>query len=271
MDTRRENAVPTAPVDHLVVVAQTLAQGMAWCEATLGIVPGPGGQHPLMGTHNRLFRIAPAVSNERPQAAEETRRCSPRGMNQLGNGPALTHAKHPYAQAYFEIIAIDPDAPPPGRRRWFGIDEPALQAAVRHSPRLVHWVAQTSQVAAACAALAACGEDVGQAVAASRVTPEGELHWQITVRPDGVPQHGGALPTLIEWGDRHPTASMPDSGVVLNELRLITAGGATLRRAVAAIGATGVTMVDAQPGTAPHIEAVLHTPLGERVLSSLPR
>jgi len=66
-------------VDHLVVAAATLAQGVAWCEATLGFTPTAGGQHPLMSTHNRVFNIATTE----------------------------------YPLAYFEIIAIDPDAPPP--------------------------------------------------------------------------------------------------------------------------------------------------------------
>ena len=46
-----------ANLDHLVVMANTLDEGVAWCEATLGVTPGPGGEHPLMGTHNRLLRI----------------------------------------------------------------------------------------------------------------------------------------------------------------------------------------------------------------------
>ena len=52
-------------LDHLVVAARSLDEGAAWCEATLGIVPGPGGKHPLMGTHNRLFPIA---SDRHPRA-----------------------------------------------------------------------------------------------------------------------------------------------------------------------------------------------------------
>jgi hypothetical protein len=38
-----------------VVVAASLEQGVQWCERVLGITPGPGGEHALMGTHNRLF------------------------------------------------------------------------------------------------------------------------------------------------------------------------------------------------------------------------
>ena len=39
---------------------------------------------------------------------------------------------------YLEVIAIDPEAPEPGRPRWFGLDNPELREAVRESPRLVH-------------------------------------------------------------------------------------------------------------------------------------
>jgi hypothetical protein len=56
---------PGATVDHLVVIAHTLDQGVAWCEQTLGITPGPGGKHPLFGTHNRLFKIATPPSSAR--------------------------------------------------------------------------------------------------------------------------------------------------------------------------------------------------------------
>jgi hypothetical protein len=49
---------PSSTVDHLVVAADSLEQGVKWCEETLGVTPGPGGQHPLMGTHNRLLRVA---------------------------------------------------------------------------------------------------------------------------------------------------------------------------------------------------------------------
>ena len=45
-------------LDHVVVLAKTLEQGVQWCEATLGITPAPGGEHAQYGTHNRLFKIA---------------------------------------------------------------------------------------------------------------------------------------------------------------------------------------------------------------------
>ena len=49
-----------AKLDHLVIMAHTLDEGVAWCAATLGITPGTGGKHPHMGTHNRLLRLGSA-------------------------------------------------------------------------------------------------------------------------------------------------------------------------------------------------------------------
>ena len=102
----------TALLDHLVVAAASLQQGLDWCEATLGVTPGTGGQHPQMGTHNRLLKIETAD----------------------------------FPLAYLEIIAIDPAAAPPGRPRWFGLDEPALQARLQQAPQLVHLVARSTQI-----------------------------------------------------------------------------------------------------------------------------
>lgn len=177
----------SAQLDHLVVAAATLDEGVAWCEATLGITPGPGGQHALMGTHNRLFSIASAD----------------------------------FPLAYFEIIAIDPAAPAPGRRRWFDLDDEALQAHLRDAgPQFVHWVARLDDASRAVSALHAQGVDRGEVIAASRPTPQGLLQWQITVRPDGQRLYDGLLPTLIQWGSVHPAAAMPVSGITLAALEL---------------------------------------------------
>lgn len=172
----------TLALDHLVVVADTLAQGVRWCRQTFGIEPGPGGRHPTMGTHNRLFAVGSAA----------------------------------FPRAYFEVIAIDPDAPPPGRARWFGMDDPALRAAVRDEPRLVHAVARTASIDDAVARYAAQGLAAGEPITASR----GTLRWRIAVRADGTLGCGGALPTLIEWGEQHPADTMSASGVVIEDLAL---------------------------------------------------
>jgi hypothetical protein len=214
-------------VDHLVVAAATLQQGVAWCEATLGVTPGPGGKHTLMGTHNRLFKVASPT----------------------------------FPAAYFEIIAIDPDVPPPGRARWFGLDEPALQARIAQRPQLVHVVARCTALQARRQALLDAGCGPGDVVAAGRDTPQGRLQWQITVRGDGRLGHGGALPTLIQWQGVHPTAAMPDSRVTLRALALRGLPDA----ARAALRLRGVEQL-ALPGAA--LCATLGTPLGEVTLES---
>ena len=55
----------TIELDHLVIVADSLEQGAAWCASTLGVEPGPGGRHALMGTHNRLLRLGGAYAARR--------------------------------------------------------------------------------------------------------------------------------------------------------------------------------------------------------------
>jgi Glyoxalase-like domain len=47
-------------VDHLVVLAASLAEGEQWCRRVLGVTPAPGGEHPLMGTHNLLLNVSGA-------------------------------------------------------------------------------------------------------------------------------------------------------------------------------------------------------------------
>lgn len=71
-------------LDHLAISAASLADGVVHVEALLGVPLAPGGQHPSMGTHNRL----------------------------LGLGPGL----------YLEVIAIDPGVVRPAWPRWFDLD-----------------------------------------------------------------------------------------------------------------------------------------------------
>ena len=215
-------------LDHLVVAAATLEQGVAWCEATLGVTPGPGGRHALMGTHNRLAKIA-------------------------------TDA---FPDAYLEIIAIDPQAPPPARVRWFGLDDPALQARLQASgPCLIHAVARTAQLDMQRWALITLGLKPGNPVRAGRETPEGPLAWQILLRDDGALECGGALPTLIQWEGRHPAQAMPESGLAL---RALTLHGVP-ERARELLKLRGV---DVHPGPGPALQAVLDTPLGAVTLTS---
>ncbi len=231
----------TLSIDHLVIVASSLAQGVKWCEATLGITPAPGGEHKLFGTHNRLFKIATPAN----------------------------------PMAYCEIIAINPSVTREtmsSSKRWFDMDDPALQAAVAIEPRLVHFVVNTPDVQAASAALLACGIERGPARLATRHTNKGLLQWQITVREDGQRLFNGLLPTLIQWGQPdhpeplrlHPRNSLPRSRVTLQGIDATHPQAAELQAAYAAIGLQGIA-VHAGPA---NLTATLQTPKGVVTLAS---
>ena len=70
-------------IDHLVVSASRLADGVAYVEQKLGLRMLPGGKHPDMGTHNALLNLG---------------------------------------ETYLEVIAIDPEANAPDHPRWFNLD-----------------------------------------------------------------------------------------------------------------------------------------------------
>jgi hypothetical protein len=229
-------------IDHLVVMAASLDQGVQWCEDTLGITPGPGGEHEKYGTHNRLFKIAT------PQ----------------------------FPLAYFEIIAINPQAVIPKRAqvpRWFDMDDASLQKAVAQGPRLVHFVSSTEDVKAARHVLRTQGIERGQVVHANRKSSKGTLNWQITVREDGERLFNGCLPTLIQWGKPeatdplrlHPRNSLPRSGVTLQSLTVSHPSGAKLQAAFEAIGLADIAI---ETGPA-NLVASLQTPKGLVQLESL--
>ncbi len=228
-------------IDHLVVVAKTLDLGVQWCESTFGITPGPGGEHAQFGTHNRLFKIATPG--------------------------------HPLA--YLEIIAVNAGAANrlvAPAKRWFDLDDDALQAAVAAEPRLVHFVVSTDDIQAGRAALRALDIERGPAVQASRHSRRGLLQWQITVRADGQRLFDGALPSLIQWGKPgdadplrlHPRNSLPRSGVSLQNMTVTHPSADKLRLAYEAIGLDGIGI---ESGPA-NIKATLQSPRGLVELTS---
>ena len=70
-------------LDHLAVVAPTLAEGLAHIRERLGLDIPEGGRHREMGTRNHLLRLGDAL--------------------------------------FLEGIGVDPEAPYPARLRWFGL------------------------------------------------------------------------------------------------------------------------------------------------------
>ena len=96
-------------LDHLVVGAASLEQGVRYIREHLGVDVPKGGEHPLMGTHNHLLKLGDSV--------------------------------------FLEIIAVNPEAPAPDRPRWYGLDDPCVRASLERYPRLLTWVVGTSDLA----------------------------------------------------------------------------------------------------------------------------
>ncbi|MDP2136043.1 MAG: VOC family protein [Sulfuritalea sp.] len=201
--------------DHLVLAAADLDAGAAWLEQQLGVELTAGGRHSRMGTHNRLLGLG-------------------------GN-------------FYLELIAIDPQAPAPGRPRWFGLDN--LPASDR--PRLIHWVARSDDIVRdATASREALGEILPMV--------RGDYRWRITVPADGHLPGEGLVPTLIQWDVAfNPAASLPDAGCRLMKLEGFHPQPARIRSALATLGLAQRLDVHAcSVGEAPQLVAYIRTPRG---------
>jgi hypothetical protein len=203
-------------LDHLAVAALSLEGGEL--EADLGVSLSPGGQHARMGTHNRLLRLG--------------------------------------KETYLELIAVDPAAAPPGRPRWFELDEPAMKARLFRGPRLVHWVARVETTE-----LPPLPIDVGPWERFER----GDLSWQLTVRSDGTLPADGVVPSLICWDGRaHPAARLPSLGVSLESLELAHPRSAEVQQQLDLLGLE----VRCTQSPVARIVAHLRTPSGVRTLAS---
>lgn len=204
-------------IDHLVVAAPSLQSGGDHVRAILGVAPGPGGAHPRMGTHNLLLRLGDA--------------------------------------AFLEVIAPDPAAPPPGRPRWFGLDD----AGALRTPRLSAWVARTDD-------LRACPPELLACCGAIETQTRGTREWLITIPADGRVPLGGALPMLIEWQrPRAPAgAGLPAAACTLASLGLRHPEPARLRALLERMGLAD--RVEVEPGE-PGLWADIATPAGVRRLA----
>ena len=197
-------------LDHIVVTCRDLDEGAAWLEERLGIAPGPGGRHALMGTHNRLLSLGP--------------------------------------DCYLEVIAPDPEAPDPGRPRWFGLDG-------RTAPALTDWVVRVDDLGAA---LAAAPEGVGEATALER----GDLRWRMGVTADGRTPLGGAHPMILQWDGPGAAGRLADAGCRLASLTVETPEAETLHAALP-LDDPRIRVVAAP---ALRLSAEIDTPHGRRTL-----
>lgn len=225
-------AAHSLTLDHLVVAARTLEEGVAYVADTLGIEPAGGGAHPSMRTHNRLFGL--------------------------------------WGRAYLEVIAADPDAPAPAdgrpRPRLFGLDDPATHARLEQGPYLAHWVARVDRPRE----LGLWQRQYPARIA--RVVPmtRGDFGWRLTVPDDGaLPAWQGAgdgvLPSLIQWsGARHPCDALPHGDVALTALKAAHPRADTVREQLVWLNAAHLLELDA--GETPALAAEFDTPRGTRTL-----
>ena len=200
-------------LDHIAVSCETLEEGRAWAEARLGAPLQPGGKHDRFGTHNLLMGLEDGL--------------------------------------YFELIAIDPEAPDPGRRRWFDLDD------FEGAPRLTNWICATDDLAEAMA-LAPVG--MGEAFEAQR----GDLRWRFVGGEDGRLPYRAGFPALIDWGESpHPSTRLPATGLRLERLEISNPEAEGLRRALAPLLADARVVIE--PGEAA-MRAVLSSADGQKVL-----
>ena len=95
-------------IDHLVVGALSLEQGVEYIRESLGVDMPYGGIHMEMGTHNHLMQI---------------------GKNM-----------------FLEIIAINNEINRPKSPRWYGLDDPFIRKQIEIQPTLLTWVVNTSNI-----------------------------------------------------------------------------------------------------------------------------
>ena len=201
-------------IDHLIVTAPDLASGAELVRRALGVELQAGGKHATLGTHNLVLKLGDAI--------------------------------------YLEVIAPDPDAPAPGRPRWFELDD-------RRPPRLAGWAARTSDIRATAAA---SSEALGTIAEMSR----GDLNWLITIPDDGKLPLGGAGPALIEWRTPHPAARMRDAGC---SLAVLEAFHPDARRVSALLRSLSLRdEVPVSSAERPYLRARFQTPGGPRSFGS---
>ena len=207
-------------IDHFAIGVDTLEQGVADMETKLGVTVPRGGKHDAMSTHNCVM--------------------------QSGN------------ESFFELIAIDPDAPAdPGRARWFTLDDPATQKRLAARPRALCWVVGTDDLDAV---IAASPVDLGEVVLFTR----GERSWRLTVPKDGHLPMDGLLPAFIEWSPGpHPSTGQQDLGVTLDKVQITHPNPNELIEILTALGVEHLAEVDAGDAA---LSFALTTPNGAVVL-----
>lgn len=138
-------SMPKIELDHIVIAATRLGEGIDYAEGLFGVRVPLGGKHPIMNTHNAVM--------------------------QLGHG------------CYLEIIAADPEAGAAERPRWFALDDLQMRQRLdADGPFLINWVARTTDIATTAQRSRV---DIGKVETMSRgalrwqigIRPDGSMRW----------------------------------------------------------------------------------------------
>ena len=203
-------------IDHFAIATASLEEGAAAMKNALGVDLPRGGKHAAMSTHNCVM--------------------------QAGN------------ESFFELLAIDPEAPDPGRARWFTMDDPGTRARIAKRPRALCWVVNTDDLDGV---IAASPVDLGEVVTFTRA----DRSWRLTVPKDGHLPEGGLLPAFIEWSPGpHPSTGQQDLGIRLAEVHLTHPDPARISALLKAVGADHLAVVS--KGPVPALAFSLATPNG---------
>jgi len=210
--TQKGNIELLARVDHLVYATPDLNRGVEEIEKLLGVRATPGGQHPGRGTRNALIALGPAT--------------------------------------YLEIIAPDPEQPPPETPRPFGID--GLKGS-----RLVAWAAKGVDLERLRDEAARKGARLGNVMSGSRRRPDGVLlSWRYTdpktVLADGL------VPFFIDWGQSPHPANTAAPGASLIALRAEHPDAQRVQRLLRELGLD----LPVQSGATPALVAIIDSPRG---------
>ncbi len=95
-------------IDHFVIGASSLSEGVNYLKNVLGVDIPYGGEHIKMGTHNHLMK--------------------------LGDG------------IFLEVIAVNKEIAAPSRPRWYGLDDPYTRHCIEQQPSLLTWVVNTQDI-----------------------------------------------------------------------------------------------------------------------------
>ena len=220
-----EETMLNTRLDHIVVGASSLERGAEYVEQTLGVHVPDGGEHVMMGTHNKVMT--------------------------LGDG------------VYLEIIAVNPGLVPPEHPRWFGLDDPSVISSFAQSPRLLTWAVNTSDLIALTKHSSIAVGDIQQA-------ERGDLRWKVALTDDGRLSAAGFFPLCIQWlVDFHPSERMTDHNCRLTNLTIRHRRAPWLTSCLESIGADRlVTVESCEDSEISCLTATIHTPAGERVLTS---